>query len=89
MDSMILNVSVDAVNVLVLIPLVVSRLDNCPDPSIWDQSVYKVDGSTHRLDWTNLSLKVLNCQWGNKGKWGGCANGSPSPQPSPIEGEGD
>ena len=36
------------VNVLVLIPLVVSRLDNCPDPSIWDHSVYKVDGSTSR-----------------------------------------
>ena len=37
MVSMILKMSVDAFNVLVLIPLVVSRLDNCPDPSIWDQ----------------------------------------------------
>ena len=46
MDSVTLKVSVDAVNVLVLIPLTVFRLDKCPDPSIWDQSVYKVDDST-------------------------------------------
>ena len=39
--------SVEAFNVLVLIPLAEFRLDKCPDPSIWDQVfVNNVDGST-------------------------------------------
>ena len=39
MVSVTLNLSVIAVNVLVLIPLAKCWLDSCPDPSIWDQSV--------------------------------------------------
>ena len=47
MVSLTLKVSVEAFNVLVLIPLTVFRLDKCPDPSIWDQVfVNNVDGST-------------------------------------------
>ena len=47
MDSMILILPVDAVNVLVLVPLAEFRLDKCPDPSIWDQVfVNNVDAST-------------------------------------------
>ena len=37
MVSMTLMLSVIAFNVLVLSPLAKSRLDSCPDPSIWDQ----------------------------------------------------
>ncbi len=58
MDSVTLKVSVDAVNVLVLIPLTVFRLDKCPDPSIWDQSVYKVDDSTD-MRYVSSDLQVI------------------------------
>ena len=58
MDSVTSKVSVDAVNVLVLIPLTVFRLDKCPDPSIWDQSVYKVDDSTD-MRYMSSDLQVI------------------------------
>ena len=112
MVSMTLKVSVEAVNVLVLILSSSFDLISCPDPSIWDQMcVYISDGSTtarymsrdfarnlgkyfwevqtireddgfkgiSRGNGCGYCLREWNCQWGTKGKWGGCANGSPSP----------
>ena len=74
---MTLILSVDAFNVLVLIPLTVFRLDNCPDPSIWDQVfVNNVDGST---DVRYCQMRVWEC-----GIVNGIPRGNVHPHPSPL-----